>query len=154
MSRVWASFGLEPLRLARGVGAEGAEPDALLLLLAAVDGTGPDRGVQWVADVDVAPWSRVGRLHLLVHWAHIARVECCVNSFLIHNLVLHIVFFLIVVVLARSWILVVRLLGEWSVSLILPPVSALRLGHEALRIIADKLTIRVGLLVADNLCFD
>lgn len=97
--------------------------------------------VDGVVDVYVRPWPRIWRLDPLVDWPLLRAIERSVYRLLLHDPILDIVLLLLVVVLPRSWILRESLPGIWRLSLMLPKLSSLGLGHERLRLLSNKLSI-------------
>ena len=131
-----------------GIATEGTELDTLLflvgpVLLVPVGCLSLERAVEGVGNVDVSAWPWEWRFNFLVDIPLVTAVERSVDRLLHHDSVLDVVLLLLVVVLARAWVLDVGLLGVGRLDLVPPEVGPLGLGQEGLRLLADELPIVV-----------
>jgi hypothetical protein len=90
-------------------------------------------------NVRARPWIRC--LYPLVHRSLLGTVERRVNCFLLHDTVLDVILFLLVIVLARTWILGEGLPSVGSLSFMLPKFTSLSFSQERLGLLTNELTI-------------
>lgn len=129
-----------------GIAPKRTEFDTLLFLLTSIlwklGGVGTlDRAMLWIVDVDIGTGSWICWFYLFIHWSDITRVECCMYRFFLDNFVFDIVLFLIKVVRARAWILMISLLSIWGFTLITPEISSFSFGQETLWFILNHSSI-------------
>jgi hypothetical protein len=86
--------------------------------------------MQWIINVNICsrPW--IWSLYFLVYRPWITAVEGGMDCLLLNDPILDVVLFLLVIVCARSWSLRECLPSVWSLTLMLPKLSPLCLGHE------------------------
>lgn len=101
--------------------------------------------MQGVVDVNVSSGSRVRRLDFFVDWAHIAGVECCLDSFFLDYFVFDIIFFLLDIVLARPWVLVEGLPSVRCFTFVFPELASLCFSQETLRFLRHHISIFTAL---------
>ena len=118
----------------------------LLVHLGFVLGT-LDRAVEWILDIDVGSWPRVGRFDFFVNRSDFGACESNMNCLLLDNLVFYGIFLFLMVISAWSWILMVSLLGKRRLSFILPEITYFGLGSKTGRFLAYVGSLRVGSLV-------
>lgn len=149
LTRIWTLFGLQPTVAGLGHGgAENSELNSLRLcqcpIFLDLVQTLADRGVVWVIDVDVSPWSWHFRAsHLVaVSWVHATKWN--VHSLLHQQSALDIVTFLFVgEVGAWPWGLLIRLLSEGSSNVVPPVINSVSC---AIELISSGTLSKAGLI--------
>jgi len=60
--------------------------------------------MNWVIYIDIGTWSWIWCLHFFIARSVVTATKGSVNSFFCNNLILNVIFFLLVVVLAGTWV--------------------------------------------------
>lgn len=100
-----------------------------------------------IIDIDVGTWTWVWSFDFLVALSIITAVEGRMRSFLCNDLILDVIFLLLGLVMCGTWNLSKSLSCVRRFTLVLPELSSFSFGQEGLRLLANKLPIRVLLLV-------
>ena len=116
------------------------------LVLVYWDACDLERTVVWVGDVDVLTWSGVNSFLLFVAWSCFGTAEANSYSLFLYYLVLQVIFLLLVIVLAWSWVDAVGLTSIGRFAFIAPEFTSFRLRQETLWLLPNVIIIRVGCL--------
>ena len=94
--------------------------------------------INWIININILTWSRIWSFYFLINWSCITAIESCMNCFFLNNSIFYIVFFLLVIILTRSWIFSKCLSRIWRFAFMFPKLSSLCLWKKTLRFLSYK----------------